>query len=62
VVVVLGLVSAVLAPSARRALAAAESGDFPNVGVNARRAALTGRVAVVLLILTEIAMVLRLGA
>jgi uncharacterized membrane protein len=62
VVVVLGLVSTVLAPSGKRALAAARAGDFPTVGLNARKAALTGRVAVILLILTEIAMVLRLGA
>jgi uncharacterized membrane protein len=49
-------------PSAIKALAAAEAGDFPSVGVHARRAGLTWRIVVILLILTEIAMVLRLGA
>ena len=62
VVLALGLVSTVLAPAGKRALAAAQAGDFPKVGVNARKAAITGRVIVLLLILTEVVMVLRLGA
>jgi hypothetical protein len=62
VTIALGLALWVLLPAARGALAAAESGDFPAVAPKARRAALTGRVTVILLILAEIAMVLRLGA
>ena len=62
VVLALGLVSAVLAPAAKRALAAAQAGDFPKLGVNARKAAVTARVIVLLLVLTEVVMVLRLGA
>jgi hypothetical protein len=62
VIVALGAVSTVLVPSAEKALAALEAGDFPSVAPHARRAGLTGRVIVILLILTEIAMVLRLGA
>lgn len=63
-IVIIALVLAwwVLLPAARGALAAAESGDFPAVAPKARRAALAGRVTVILLILAEIAMVLRLGA
>ncbi|MEX0863885.1 MAG: hypothetical protein WD269_03320 [Acidimicrobiia bacterium] len=62
VVLALGLVSTVMAPAAKRALAAARAGDFPKVGMNARTAAVTARVVVLLLILTEVVMVLRLGA
>jgi uncharacterized membrane protein len=62
VVLALGLVSTVLAPAGRRAIVAALAGDFPEVGVNARKAAITSRVVVLLLILTEVVMVLRLGA
>lgn len=57
---VLGLT--IMRPSAIKALAAAEAGDFPSVGVHAKRAAMTGQIVGILLILTEIAMVLRLGA
>jgi hypothetical protein len=61
-VVALILAFSVLRPSAVKALAAMRAGDFATVGVNAKRAALSGRVIVILLVLTEIAMVLRLGA
>jgi len=61
VVIAVIVVFTVMVPSTRRALIAAEGGDFPNVGVNARRAALGGQVIAVLLVLTEIAMVIRLG-
>lgn len=61
-VIALVLAFAVLRPSAIKALAAAEAGDFPSVGVHAKRAAMTGQIVGILLILTEIAMVLRLGA
>ena len=62
VVISLGLAVWVLIPAAKGALAAAEAGDFPAVAPKARRAGLTGRVMVVLLILAEVSMVLRLGA
>jgi hypothetical protein len=61
-VIALAMASWILLPAAKRALAAAEEGQFPAVAPQARRAGLTGRVIVVLLILAEIAMVLRLGA
>ena len=61
-VLALILAYSVLRPSAVRALAAMKAGDFPTVGLNANRAALTGRLIVILLVLSEISMVLRLGA
>ena len=61
-VVALILAFSILRPSAVKALAAAEAGDFPSVGLYAKRAALAGRIVLVLLVLTEISMVLRLGA
>ncbi len=61
-VIALILAFSILRPSAVKALAAAEAGDFPSVGLHAKRAALTGRIVVVLLVLTEISMVLRIGA
>ena len=61
-VIALILAFSVLRPSAVKALAAAESGDFPSVALHANRAALTGRIVLLLLVLTEISMVLRIGA
>ena len=61
-VLALILAYSVLRPSAVRALAAMKAGDFPTVGLNANRAALAGRLIVILLVLSEISMVLRLGA
>jgi hypothetical protein len=63
-IVLISLVLAVwvLIPAAKGALTAAEAGDLPAVAPKARRAGLTGRVMVVLLILAEVSMVLRLGS
>jgi uncharacterized membrane protein len=61
VVVALGLVSSVMTPSVRKAIAAAESGDLATAGANGRKVAAVGSAIGLLLVLTEIAMVLRLG-
>jgi hypothetical protein len=62
VVLAAGAVSTILVPSAQKALTALEAGDFPSVAPHARRAGLTGRIIVILLMLAEVTMVLRLGA
>jgi hypothetical protein len=50
------------APRMRTALAALETGDMPTVAAAMRNVAYAGVVVIVLLIFTEFAMVLRLGA
>jgi hypothetical protein len=60
VVVALGIVGAVLTPAAKAALAAAEGGDFPAAGANARKAAGSARIIVVLLVVAEIVMVFKI--
>ena len=63
-VAVIGIILAwfVLRPAAQRALAAASSGDFQTAASNGKRAGMVGQILGILLVLTEIAMVLRLGA
>lgn len=63
-VAVIGIVLAwfVLRPATQRALAAASAGDFQTAAANGRRAGMAGQIIGILLVLTEIAMVLRLGA
>ncbi len=52
----------ILRPSAKKALEAAASGDFPGAAASGQKAAKWGRILVLGLILTEAAMVLRLGS
>jgi hypothetical protein len=63
-VAVIGIILAwfVLRPAAQRALVAASSGDFQTAAANGKRAGMVGQILGILLVLTEIAMVLRLGA
>ncbi len=60
VVVALGIVGAVLTPATKAALAAAEGGDFPAAGANARRAARAAQTNIILLVLAEIVMVFQI--
>jgi hypothetical protein len=61
-VVVLGIGTGFSLPNLKRALASASEGDFPGVGVAARKVARAGLVVILLLALAEVAMVYRLGA
>lgn len=63
-VVVVALAIALLnnAPGLRAMLKAAQAGDMPTVAANAKKVTLGGATIALLLVLTEIFMVLRLGA